>query len=88
MYGQHRKIKSQNVKPLELKDSKEAGKWQSEKTKEKTVLLFHRRRNLFNHHHPITDDAETPVFLMLFFNLGLQFKKADVISLLAPLTKD
>lgn len=38
MYGQHRKIKSQNVKPLELKDSKEAGKWHSEKAREKTVL--------------------------------------------------
>lgn len=75
MYGQHRKIKSQNVKQLELKDSKEAGKWHSEKTKEKTVLLFHRGGNLFNHHHLITDDAETLVFLMSFLTLVFNLRK-------------
>lgn len=81
-----RKIRPQYVRKLDLKDRKDVGKMHSEKTKEKISLLFHRGGNLFNH-HLMTGDAEMPVSLMIFFKLRLHLKKADVISLLAPLTK-
>lgn len=37
-----RKIRYQNVRKLDLKDSENAGKMHSEKTKIKIGLLFHR----------------------------------------------
>lgn len=70
-----RKIRSQNIRKLDLKDSKNVRKMHSEKTNKKIGLLFHRGGNLFNR-QLVTGDAETPVSLMPFltsvFNLRRQ----------------